>query len=479
MQKIRSLFSEAVTPSIAIKLALVITTVVIGGMALLSLLILGNQSNILGRQAESYASALGDQLSLAALEPLLANDVDSLKQLTSNLAQNEGVEGVAIFSDQSDILAAIGDIPAEDPTALSVGAALYWYSGENKEHELSSYISTISFRELTVGYSVLTFDHSFMSAAYVSTLRTISAITVLMLVLGVVVAVALGNRLSRPIKQLVEGTKEISRGNYKFRFDEYRRDELGQLMISMNTMTKGLLKKEHVEKTFSRYVSSNVADRVMDDFDKTNLGGRHVDATVLFADIAGFSRLSEKLEPEEINTLLNDYFTLIDAVAERHQGHIDKYIGDCAMILFGAPVNDDKHGIHGVNCAAEIQQVISDFNRTRESQGKIVVEFSVAVNSGTMLAGNMGSEKRMEYTVIGDAVNIAARLSSIAVAGQILVSRELHDWLLLDKSYDTGLLKTLKLRGKTEPMEVWEVKTPRIDVLDSEYTEVQLSSAVH
>lgn len=479
MRKLSCIFSEAVSPSIAIKLGLVITAVVLGGMALLSLLILGNQSNILDRQADAYALALGDQLSLAALEPLLANDIEAMNQLTSNLAQNEGIEGIGIFSDQSELLSAIGAIPVEGPAALSAGDALYWYAGENKKHELSSYIRKITFRDLTIGYSVLTFDHSFMSAAYVSTLKTISAITALMLFLGVVVAVALGKRLSRPIKQLVDGTHEISRGNYKFRFDESRRDELGQLMASMNTMTKGLLKKEQVEQTFSRYVSSNVAVSLMDDLGKNCLGGCHVEATVLFADIAGFSSLSEKYEPEVINTLLNDYFTLIDAIAERHCGHIDKYIGDCAMILFGAPGHDDEHGIHGINCAVEIQQVISDFNCTRASEKKIVVEFSVAVNSGTMLAGNIGSEKRMEYTVIGDAVNIAARLSSIAVAGQTLVSKELHDSLQLGTLYDTGLLKTVKLRGKTEPMEVWEIMTPRTIALDSEYTEVQLSSAVH
>lgn len=452
-----SLLSKAISKSIAVKLAFILTAVIIVGMGLLSLFILGNQSLVFDQQADAYAAALGNQLSVAAIEPILAGDLESVKQLTTNLAYNEGIEGVAIFSDEAKVLSAIGTIPKRNPITLFPKQPLQW-PGEGKgQADLSSYVSLISFQDLTVGFAVLTFDRTFMNAAYSDTIRTITAITVLMVGLGIVVAVFISKFLSRPVEELVEGTREISRGNYRFRFQDSRQDELGVLMGALNTMTEGLAQKEQVEQTFSRFVSPNVALTLMDDMDKNKLGGSHVNATVLFADMAGFTTLSEGLEPAAINSLLNDYFTLIDQVADKHRGHIDKYIGDCAMILFGAPFEDDEHGLHGVQCGVEIQRVIQEYNLIREKQGMITVDFCVGLNSGIMLAGNMGSERRMEYTVIGDAVNLASRLCSVATAGQVLLTRELHDSLELSTLYDTRLFQTMEIRGKALPVEIWQV----------------------
>ncbi len=464
--------------SIAVKLACIITAVIIVGMGLLSLLILGNQSHVFDRQADAYATALSDQLTVAAVEPVLADDRQALDQLTSNLVYNEGIEGVAIFSDRSSILSSIGIIPLTNPAAFHIGQPLYWALGEEKNIDLSSYVTTIAYRDLTVGYCLITFDRSFMGAAYGHTLRTIVLITVLMVALGIVVATLIGRRLSRPVRQLVDGTREISQGNYQFRFEDCRKDELGQLMDSLNTMTEGLSTKKHVEQTFSRHVSPDVASTLMNDTEN-RLGGSHVEATVLYADISGFTSLSESLDPKSLNSLLNDYFTLVDQVARDHRGHVDKYIGDCAMILFGTPVQDMEHGLNGVRCGMEIQRVVAEFNKQRYDQGLITVEFSVAINSGTMLAGNIGSERRMEYTVIGDAVNLAARLSSIATAGEILVTRKLHDSLSLTTLYETSLAQTIRLRGKATPVEIWKIESQLKQISSAELADMNILGMVH
>lgn len=473
-----SVFKGVVSSSIAVKLASIITAVVISGMGLLSLFILGNQSRVFDRQADAYATALGDQLAIAAVEPVLADDRQAVEQLISNLVYNEGIEGVAVFTDQSVLLSSIGIIPPENPAVIPVGQPWYWSLGEKELIDLSSYVNHISFRDLTVGYCVISFDRSFMGAAYRNTLQTILLITALMLALGIVVAVLIGRRLSRPVRQLVDGTLEISRGNYQFRFEDCRADELGQLMGSLNTMTEGLSRKKHVEQTFSRHVSPDVASTLMDDTEN-RLGGSYVEATVLYADISGFTSLSEKLDPESLNRLLNDYFTLIDQVARDHKGHVDKYIGDCAMILFGTPLEDREHGLNGVHCGVEIQRVIAEFNLKRRDMGMITVDFSVAINSGVMLAGNIGSERRMEYTVIGDAVNLAARLSSLAKGGEILVTRELHDALSLDTLYETGPVQTIRLRGKAVPVEIWKVEARSGQIVATELAKMNPSGMVH
>lgn len=449
--KVRSL-------SIAAKLSLVLTIVIISGMGLLSLFILGNQSRVLKQQTDSYAAALGNQLSAAAIEPLLASDIQAIRQLTFNLADNQGIKGVAIYADQLAPLSTVGTIPKEDPAQLLQQPPLQWQSkiAEETVH-LISYTSSIRFRDLNVGYYSITFDHSYMNMAHENTIWTISAITILMVTLGILIAMLISKRLSRPIKEIVEGSQQIAKGDHNFRFDEHRTDELGQLMNSLNNMTEGLLRKEQVEKTFSRYVSPNVAGSLMNDLEEIHLGGTHVEASVLFADIAGFTSISEGLEPVTINNLLNEYFTLIDQLASKYGGHIDKYIGDCAMILFGAPHADQEHSLNAVKCAMDIQKRVQEFNHKRQQHGLLTVEFCIGINSGTMLAGNMGSEKRMEYTVVGNAVNLASRLSSLSTARQVLVTKTLHDNLELEKLFHTSFSRSTQLRGTTDPMDVWQI----------------------
>lgn len=470
--------AKVVSPTIAVKLAAIMTAVIIVGMGLLSLFILRNQSHVLEQQTDAYAAALGGQLAVAAIEPVLAGDIQAVEQLTSNLVYKEGIEGIAIYSDELTPLVTMGIIPPKNSIAILAEQSEYWSLGEKEHVDLSSYVSKISFKDLTVGYCLLTFDRSYMGAAYDKTLRTIFLITAFMVVLGVVVAVLIGRRLSRPIQQLVDGTHEISEGNYAFRFEDRRTDELGLLMDSLNTMTEGLSQKEQVEQTFSRYVSSDVASSLMEE-KENRLGGSYVEATVLFADISGFTSLSEKLDPEALNSLLNDYFTLIDQIAGDHQGHIDKYIGDCAMILFGAPVQDEEHGANAVRCAIEIQRRIEKYNHKRRNRNMITVDFSIAINSGRMLAGNMGSEKRMEYTVLGNAVNLASRLSSLATAGQILVTREVHDSLFLAALYETSVVQTIHLRGKSKLVEIWKVEPREKLVSSTELAAMKTSNLIH
>ncbi len=465
--------------SITIKLALIIAAVVISGMGLLSLFILGNQTAILNQQTDAYAKALGNQLATAAIEPILADDHQALEQLTFNLVDNQGITGVALFSDQSEILSTVGLIPEFFPAEIIEKKNLQWRTGATKRSEMVSYSGTINFRELTVGYYLITFDRSSMNAALGSTIRTISLITLLMLALSIISAYFISKRISKPINEIVEGSQQIVQGNHEFQFKEQRTDELGQLMRSLNTMTRDLLRKQHVEQTFSRYVSPNVAGNLMDNPETIHLGGNHVEASVIFADISGFTSISETLEPEMINKLLNDYFTVIDQVAVKYGGHIDKYIGDCAMILFGAPTPDKEHGLNAVKCAVEIQHMIQVCNAQRKKQNEIIVNFCIGINSGTMLAGNMGSENRMEYTVVGNAVNLASRLSSIAMAGQIVLTKDLHDALGLNTQFITSYSTTAQLRGKKLPTEIWQVAGHK-KVLDPPHTEhISSSDMVH
>ncbi|VAW53095.1 Adenylate cyclase, partial [hydrothermal vent metagenome] len=195
--------------------------------------------------------------------------------------------------------------------------------------------------------------------------------------------------------------------------------------------------------------------------DDVELGGKHVNASVLFADIVGFTSISEKLPPQDIASLLNEYFSLISTIAQVHNGHIDKFMGDCAMVVFGVTDHSDHHSLDAINCSIMIRDTISQLNTTRLHHGKIPIHLKIGINSGVMIAGNLGSSDRMEYTVIGDPVNIASRLANIAESGQIIILEELYKTDSVSSQIIANKHKIIRVRGKQDPVSTWLVDNTR------------------
>jgi adenylate cyclase len=154
--------------------------------------------------------------------------------------------------------------------------------------------------------------------------------------------------------------------------------------------------------------------------------GSKVEATVLFADIRGFTSIAENKDPQAVLDLLNEYLTRVTDAVIKHGGHLNKFAGDEAIAVFGAPLSDLTHAEAAVKAALEIQKSIAEVNSRREKD-HIHLGVGIGINSGEVVAGNLGSSKRMEYTVIGDNVNVAARLTSIAKGGEILITKRTYD----------------------------------------------------
>lgn len=472
--QLRSLLPHDRQFPIAYKLAMILTVMITLGMVSLGLLITKNQGHLLEQQIHTYANSMTRQLADSVTEPILANDNLALSVAISSTAKLDGVLGAAIYSDENRPLVESGLIPDAVVTPKHDSTtSIVWGREQGGQRAMASFFSPIRFREITLGYAMLTFDRDVLNQARKQSVTTIMSATLFMVFIGLLIAIYLGKRLTRPIHQLINGSRQISAGDYHFRFSERRNDELGLLIDSLNTMTDGLLHKEQVEKTFQRYVPRQVASELLNNLDQVRLGGKHVDASVLFADIVGFTRLSEDMPPHELNSLLNEYFTLIDRASHSFQGHIDKYMGDCAMLLFGVPAEDPEHCLHAISCAVLIQRLIADFNKQRLKQEEITVEFRIGVNSGTMLAGNMGSENRMEYTVVGDSVNLASRLSSVAGAGEIVVSEAVHNNAALANHFITRKHSTMRLRGKTKAVAIYQVLDVRDQLDNKKLAEIQ------
>jgi len=180
------------------------------------------------------------------------------------------------------------------------------------------------------------------------------------------------------------------------------------------------------------------------------------EVTVLFADLAGFTALSEKLSPEEVSSILEGYFThAVEAIFEEG-GTLDKFIGDCVMAFFGAPVAQPDHAERAVRAALKILRALEDWNRRRAEENEPTLEMRIAINTGTVVVGDVGSNRRVDYTVLGNAVNVAARLeSTCAKAGQVTVGSATH--ALLGGKYETESLGLQQLKGLEQKIEAFRV----------------------
>ena len=229
--------------------------------------------------------------------------------------------------------------------------------------------------------------------------------------------------------------------------------------VSYQYLVEGREKRQ-VKKLFARYVSKDVFDQLMADPSRAQLGGQRREMTVLFSDIRGFTTFSEQGEPEQIVQQLNEYFSRMVHVLFEHRGTLDKFVGDAVMALFGAPVEDPDHAEHAVQAAIAMLRELGELNRGWASEGRPTLAIGVGVNTGEMVAGNIGSETIMSYTVIGDAVNLGSRLESLnkQYGTSIIVSETTR--ARLKGRYDIRPLGDVVVKGKTKPVAIYEVASP-------------------
>jgi adenylate cyclase len=217
--------------------------------------------------------------------------------------------------------------------------------------------------------------------------------------------------------------------------------------------------KRKVKRLFSRYVAPDVYSQLMADPTRARLGGQRREMSVLFSDIRGFTTVSERGQPEEIVAQLNEYFSRMVAVLFAHRGTLDKFVGDMVMALFGAPVDDEWHADHAVAAALDMLRELQELNRRWTAEGRPTLEIGIGINSGDMVAGNIGSETIMSYTVIGDAVNLGSRLESLnkQFGTRIIISE--HTRRRLRNRYDVHPLGEVVVKGKSQAVAIFEVRT--------------------
>ena len=264
--------------------------------------------------------------------------------------------------------------------------------------------------------------------------------------------------IQMPLDGLVAKMKRVSGGDYDVKTRIYFSDEVALLKAGFNEMTEGLKEREELRDTFGRYMSIEVARELLKN-KKVNLGGEHLDAAVMFCDIRNFTPLSENMSAAQVVEFLNNYFAYITPPITANAGVISKFIGDAVMAVYTPMMGSDNYAADAVRSAIAMRKALTAFNASGKSA--VPVRFGIGIQTGGLVAGNIGTLSRLEYTFIGDTVNIASRLESKTreLATDILISRPVLEKIggVLDGEARFESVGLVPLKGKAEPLELYKV----------------------
>jgi adenylate cyclase len=277
-------------------------------------------------------------------------------------------------------------------------------------------------------------------------------------VLAVVLALALrfASRMGGAVRAISEAAGKVKGGEYVHAPVIHTGDELESLALNFNAMVEGLKERDRLRETFGRYVTRQVADHLMKG-NNMNLGGELVPVTVLFSDIRSFTSISETMEPRALLDFLNEYFSGMVESVMLHNGVVDKFIGDAIMAVFGAPVPQPDDPLHAVKAALEMRSRLLKINERFKARGLPELRTGIGLHSGQVVAGNMGHAERMEYTVIGDAVNLASRLEGMTKELQcdVVLSEDL--FRQVEAHVTAEPLRKIKVKGRDQEVMVYRL----------------------
>jgi adenylate cyclase len=313
---------------------------------------------------------------------------------------------------------------------------------------------------ITAGHAAIALQRSLDSELEPDLLleRFLRYLSLVLLAVAALLAVRIARNLSEPLRKLAAHTEVIAHGDYSIRLELERSDEIGQLATSFNRMSEGLAERDQVRDLLDKNLSPEIAAQLMTDGGA--LGGEELEVTILFVDLRNFTRLSESMPPREVLALLNRYFDRMSVIVEIYLGVVDKYMGDAIMALFGAPVAHPNHADSAMLAALEMKSALARFNAELATESRAKLAFGIGINTSRIIAGNIGSSRRLNYSVLGDGVNVAARLQDLTRMSQyradILVSAATLK--AARGQYRVRPLGAAPVRGRDEPVEIFALE---------------------
>ncbi|XDD48934.1 adenylate/guanylate cyclase domain-containing protein [Leptospira sp. WS92.C1] len=285
--------------------------------------------------------------------------------------------------------------------------------------------------------------------------RTNILIMGIALCLALIIVFFFAKTITKPILSLLQATTQVARGNFKIGIRSSTKDEVGLLTDYFVDMGRGLEEREKVKDALGRFVNKEIAEMVLKQ--ELTLGGERKMCAIFFSDIRSFTSISEKLQPEEVVEFLNEYMTEMVHCVNHTHGIVDKFIGDAIMATWGALKTSDQDAENAVTGALMMREALIRFNQGRGGDKKPIIKIGCGINYGPVIAGQIGSEQRLEYTVIGDAVNLASRVEALnkPFGTDILITQDLLDHV--PNLFNVEKMQSIKVKGKEDAQIIYAV----------------------
>lgn len=440
-------------------MGLLVTVTVV---ALTSLSIQRERANFRSELLEQ-ANLLLDATSLTLRDSLYTLQVDELNDAARVISRNPDVTRFIVFDQDGKILvdsSQTGLIFSQDADPL--GAHLLRFrEGESysewQEGQLLAGQAVIlgnrAIGAVAAGLSTEPLDQKIFMITMQGILLGLITLSV-----GFMLTFLFARQITTPLTELANVATRMAEGNFSLRVAEKSRDEIGRLANSFNEMATGLQEREWLKDMFGRFVSQEVAEAIRNG--QVILEGEHRVVSVLFCDIRDFTDFSERHTPQEVVALLNEFLPLVVQAAQKHDGTVNKFGGDSTLIIYGAPHEVHDNALKAVLTALEIRQSVQQLNLRLSRMGE-ALRVGVGINTGMALAGAVGPMERQEYTVVGNTVNLAARIDGLNKQfpqHDILISSWTYEALGENRTrFNLTSLGSLPIRGRNEPVEIWAV----------------------
>lgn len=445
--------------------------IIFGIMSLIALTMVGVNTvvteevrNAILSESLDKGQSLARNLSLIAEEAILTMDDTSLFiPLAKTVEESRGIMFAYVTDKRGNVIAhndvAFVDTRYKEPKSFTEvesegGFRIIKYdSDDGLMYEITGAVGGVE----RLGHIHVGITGTIIDEAVGKITRRIIILSMLGLIAGAVGAILLASMQVKPILLLARGVRAIGEGDLEQRVDVSRHDEIGDLAEAFNEMTKGLQEREFIRQTFQKFVHKDVVNQLLENPDMIKVGGEKKKVTIIFTDIRGFTTLSEILSPHELIGLLNSYFAKLLPIIDKNGGVLDKFIGDAMMIVFGTPLAKEDDALRAIKTGLEMRDKVIELNIQRERDGRDHITMGVGINTGTVIAGNVGSEDRMEYTVLGDAVNVAARLEGQSRTGDVIISDATYDEVK-DKVVAVKSDQKVTLKGKVDAVNIYTVE---------------------
>src|SRR6056297_1181984 len=379
-------------------------------------------------------ATLAENSALSTEEFLVQDNLDllSLQQILTNIKKNEGVMEAFILNNRDELIAHhdIDFLQKKDTIDIKFKRKNMKIKREYStifEKDIKYYAVAPIFKKNTeniIGRLYISFSKRNIKNLLNKILFRTIGISIAGLFLISITIVIMVNFIVKPIKKLHKGVEEIANGNYETYINKTTKDEIGDLTTAFNTMAKNLKEKELVRNMFSKYLSPDIAEYILENPEQLELGGIESELTIMFLDIRGFTALSENFHPNDI---------------------------------FGAPVKYEGHAKKAVEAAIKMVEHIKKYNRDRRRWGKEEMHIGIGINTGKAIIGNIGSKQRAEYTVIGDTVNTCSRIEGLTSKEEILISQKTYD--LIKDDFECEFVGEKKVKNKKYPIKIYKVLT--------------------